>query len=73
MKLLRYFIENEGVVVSRSQLLTRVGHVQQSYDQNRRQFHRPPLRKYFEADPAEPRYFLSVRGAGYRFVANAES
>jgi len=26
------------------------------------------LRKYFEKDPAQPRHFLSVRGAGYRFV-----
>jgi DNA-binding response OmpR family regulator len=27
------------------------------------------LRKYFERDPATPHHFLSVRGAGYRFVA----
>ncbi len=27
------------------------------------------LRKVFERDPANPRHFLSVRGAGYRFVA----
>jgi hypothetical protein len=26
------------------------------------------LRKYFEADPARPVHFLSVRGMGYRFV-----
>ena len=26
------------------------------------------LRKIFEPDPAHPRYFLTVRDAGYRFV-----
>ena len=31
------------------------------------------LRKYFEVDPANPRHFLSVRGAGYRFVADGDA
>jgi DNA-binding response OmpR family regulator len=26
------------------------------------------LRKTFEEDPSRPRHFLSVRGAGYKFV-----
>jgi len=26
------------------------------------------LRKHFEDDPANPRYFRTVRGRGYRFV-----
>ena len=26
------------------------------------------LRKLFEADPAQPAHFLTVRGVGYRFV-----
>jgi hypothetical protein len=30
------------------------------------------LRKYFEADPAVPRHFISVRGVGYRFVRAGE-
>jgi len=30
------------------------------------------LRKYFELDPAQPKHFLSVRGAGYRFVADGD-
>ncbi|MGZ3707264.1 MAG: winged helix-turn-helix domain-containing protein, partial [Bdellovibrionota bacterium] len=25
------------------------------------------MRKHFEADPENPRHFLTVRGAGYRF------
>ena len=26
------------------------------------------LRKHFEPDPSEPVHFLSIRGAGYKFV-----
>jgi two-component system, OmpR family, alkaline phosphatase synthesis response regulator PhoP len=26
------------------------------------------FRKYFEVDPHNPRYFLSIRGVGYKFV-----
>ena len=68
MKLLRYFVEHEGKVVSRNELLERVWGMA-----------RPPatrtidtfmlnLRKYFESDPSHPVHFLSVRGMGYRFV-----
>ena len=28
------------------------------------------LRKTFEADPAHPKYFLTIRDAGYRFVGD---
>ncbi|MFN5222554.1 MAG: response regulator transcription factor [Bacteroidota bacterium] len=28
------------------------------------------FRKYFEVDPANPEYFISVRGVGYKFVDN---
>jgi two-component system OmpR family response regulator len=27
------------------------------------------LRKIFEEDPASPRHFLTIRDAGYRFIA----
>jgi len=29
------------------------------------------LRRYMEDDPAQPRHLLTVRGVGYRFVAQA--
>jgi len=28
------------------------------------------LRRYIEAEPAKPRHLLTVRGVGYRFIAN---
>lgn len=72
MSLLRYFIDNEGRVISRNELVERVW--RQPYIETTRTVDNfvMRLRRYFEPDPANPRHFLSVRGAGYRFVANAD-
>jgi two-component system OmpR family response regulator len=72
MKLLRYFIENEGSVVSRGQLLEHVWGMSSSPTTRTVDNFMLRLRKYFEKDPSKPRHFLSVRGAGYRFVAGGE-
>jgi two-component system OmpR family response regulator len=72
MKLLRYFVENEGRVVSRSQLLTDVWDQPASITTRTIDNFIVRLRKNFERDPADPKHFLSVRGAGYRFVAKLE-
>lgn len=68
IKALRYFIEHEGQVISRAQLLEDVwdmpGHIStRAPDQVLRQ-----LRKFFEPKPAQPVHFLTIRDAGYRFV-----
>ncbi|MDZ7619480.1 MAG: response regulator transcription factor [Patescibacteria group bacterium] len=68
LKLLRYFVEHEGRVIPRQELLEEVwgmsGNVQtRAPDQFLRR-----LRKAFEPDPANPRHFLTIRDAGYRFV-----
>jgi two-component system, OmpR family, alkaline phosphatase synthesis response regulator PhoP len=72
MNLLRYFIENEGRVIGRNELVERVW--RQPYIESTRTVDNfvMRLRKYFEDDPANPRHFLSVRGAGYRFLAGGE-
>ncbi|MBX7166205.1 MAG: response regulator transcription factor [Pirellulales bacterium] len=72
LKLLRHFIENEGVVVTRSQLLERVWGLASSPTTRTVDNFVMRLRKVFEADPSRPRHFLSVRGAGYRFVRAGE-
>jgi two-component system OmpR family response regulator len=72
MKLLRYFVENEGLVVTRSQLLEHVWGMSHSPTTRTVDNFIVNLRRYFEADPAQPRHFLSVRGAGYRFVASGD-
>ncbi|MEM7453464.1 MAG: response regulator transcription factor [Planctomycetota bacterium] len=68
LKVLRYFIENEGLVISRARLLEDVWGLPATVntrapDQIIRQ-----LRKTFEPDPAKPVHFLTIRDAGYRFV-----
>ena len=73
MKLLRYFIEHEGSVVTRAELLENVWGLSHSPTTRTVDNFIVNLRKYFELDPSEPRHFLSVRGTGYRFVANAET
>ncbi|TWT58730.1 Sensory transduction protein regX3 [Thalassoglobus neptunius] len=70
MQLLRYFIEHEGDVLSRSRILRDVW--EQGADVSSRTIDNfvLRLRKYIESDPANPKHLLSVRGTGYRFVAN---
>ncbi len=67
-KLLRYFLQNEGRVIPRGELLENVwnlpGHVTtRAVDQFILR-----LRKTFEPDPAKPQHFITLRDAGYRFV-----
>jgi two-component system OmpR family response regulator len=73
MKLLRYFAENEGIVVTRGELLEHVWGMSHMPTTRTVDNFIVNLRKYFEEDPAHPKHFLSVRGAGYRFVAGGES
>ncbi len=72
MKLLKYFVDHEGSVVRRGELLAQVWGVPQSITTRTVDNFIVNLRKYFEIDPSQPRHFLSIRGAGYRFVANGE-
>lgn len=72
LKLLRYFIENEGSVLSRSQLLEHVWAQPSTLTTRTVDNFMLRLRRYFEKDPAQPRHFLSVRGAGYRFIADGD-
>ncbi len=69
LQLLRYFIEHEGAVLSRTQILNDVW--DQGADVTSRTIDNfvMRLRKYLEQDPGNPRHLLSVRGTGYRFVA----
>jgi two-component system alkaline phosphatase synthesis response regulator PhoP len=70
MSLLRYFVDNEGRVIPRHELLENVwkmpGYIStRAPDQFLRR-----LRKTFEPDPSSPKHFLTLRDAGYRFVAD---
>jgi two-component system OmpR family response regulator len=69
MKLLQYFIDNEGRVISRNELLENVWDMPASITTRAVDQFIRRLRKTFEPDPASPRHFLTIRDAGYRFVA----
>ncbi len=65
--LLLHFARHPGRVFSRMQLLDAVwGTTFEGYEHNVNT-HINRLRSKIEADPAAPRYVLTVRGAGYRF------
>jgi len=67
-KLLRYFIENAGRVLTRVELLNDVWGYD-SYPNTRTVDNQIlKLRQKLERDPAQPRHFLTVHGAGYKFV-----
>ncbi len=72
MKLLRYFIENEGSVITRAQLLDEVWGLSATPTTRTVDNFISRLRRYFEIDRDHPRHFLSVRGTGYRFVSKEE-
>jgi len=70
MKLLRYLVEHEGKVVSRDELLKNVWGLTRAPATRTVDTFMLGLRKHFERDPSKPVHLLSVRGTGYRFVAN---
>ena len=72
MSLLRYFVENEGRVIPRRELLENVWGMPGNLNTRAPDQFIRRLRKTFEPDPAQPRHFLTIRDAGYRFVANPE-
>ena len=70
LDLLRYFAENSERVISRDELLEKVWKLR-NYSQTRTVDNfLSRLRRHFEPDPKEPIHFVSVRGAGYRFLPN---
>ena len=68
-KLLRYLVPHEGKAVSRKAMLEDVWGVHEDTDTRAIDNFIVRLRRYIEDDPAGPRHLLTVRGVGYRFVA----
>jgi two-component system alkaline phosphatase synthesis response regulator PhoP len=67
--LLRYLIQHEGKPVSRKTMLEDVWGLHEDTDTRAIDNFIVRLRRYIEDDPTRPRYLLTVRGVGYRFVA----
>jgi len=71
-ELLRHLVQNDGRVVSRKQILEDVWGLHEDTDTRAIDNFIVRLRRYIEDDPAEPRHLLTVRGVGYRFLANPD-
>jgi DNA-binding response OmpR family regulator len=69
--LLRYFTEREGQIVSRKQILEEVWRVHEDTDTRAIDNFIVRLRRYIEDDPSDPHHLITVRGIGYRFLANS--
>ena len=72
MTLLRYFVENEGRVIPRAELLEKVWGMPGNLSTRAPDQFMRRLRKALEPDPAHPRHFLTIRDAGYRFIARPD-
>jgi two-component system, OmpR family, alkaline phosphatase synthesis response regulator PhoP len=69
MKLLQYFLQHEGRVISKQELLEKVWGMQGQIQTRAPDQFLLRLRKALEPDPANPRHFLTIRDVGYRFLA----
>jgi DNA-binding response OmpR family regulator len=71
-EVLRYLVKHEGQIVSRKSLLEDVWGLHEDTDTRAIDNFIVRLRKYIEDEPSRPKHLLTVRGVGYRFVADAD-
>jgi len=70
VEMLQYLQLNSDRPVSRDELLTKVWGYANNHDLETRtvDIHIAKLRRKIELDPSQPRYLVTVRGAGYRLL-----
>jgi DNA-binding response OmpR family regulator len=71
-ELLRYLVRSAGRVVSRKSILGDVWGLREDTDTRAIDNFVVRLRRYIEEDPSQPKHLQTVRGVGYRFVAEPE-
>ncbi|HPH97248.1 MAG TPA: response regulator transcription factor [Anaerolineaceae bacterium] len=67
-RLLYHLVQNAGWVVTHDQILTKVWGYEYRDEPHYVRLYINYLRQKLEPDPANPRYILTERGTGYRFV-----
>jgi len=72
-KLLKFFANSPDRVISREELLNEVWGYENYPTTRTVDNHVLRLRRKLEEDPANPRHFLTMHGAGYRFTLGASS
>jgi DNA-binding response OmpR family regulator len=68
-RFLRHLVQNRGRVVSRKSILEDVWELHEQTDTRAIDNFIVRLRRYIEDDPAHPKHLQTIRGVGYRFVA----
>ncbi len=71
-KALKFFAENPNRVISRDELLNKVWGYECYPSTRTVDTHILKLRQKLEKDPANPAYFLTVHGVGYKFVPEGQ-
>jgi DNA-binding response OmpR family regulator len=71
-ELLRHLIRNQGRIVSRKSILEEVWGLHEDTDTRAIDNFIVRLRRYIEDNPSEPQHLLTVRGVGYRFIAEPD-
>ena len=66
-RLLQYFVENRGKILSRTTLLQQVWGLHRAPLTRTVDVHVLRLRQKIENDPKSPRFIITVHGLGYRF------
>ncbi|MEO6213522.1 MAG: response regulator transcription factor [Vicinamibacterales bacterium] len=69
VNLLRYLVQHESKAVSRKAMLEDVWGVREDTDTRAIDNFVVRLRRYIEVDASKPKHLLTVRGIGYRFIA----
>ena len=67
-RLLYHLVQNAGWVISHDQLLSKVWGYEYRDEPHYVRLYINYLRQKLEKDPADPKYILTERGVGYRFV-----
>jgi two-component system alkaline phosphatase synthesis response regulator PhoP len=68
--LLELLTGNENKVISRDEIIEKLWAVNENASSRTIDNYILNFRKYFEENPKEPKHFHSVRGVGYKFMAN---
>ena len=70
--LLQYLLRNAGKVVSRKSILEDVWNVREDTDTRAIDNFIVRLRRFLNEHPSQPRHVLTVRGIGYKFIAEPD-
>jgi DNA-binding response OmpR family regulator len=70
--LLQYLLRNAGKVVSRKSILEDVWNVHEDTDTRAIDNFIVRLRRFLNENPSQPRHVLTVRGIGYKFIAEPD-